>query len=352
MDLSLKGECLFPFWKSGRMYAETVLALKREGDAEACGSLAFKPLKIEKVTDYTGSKVYREGKDYVLDGRKIIFKQDGCVPQIAFSQLVGKDIGAFPASDKVNKIYCAEGSFLQEHQAAVTYTFEKSDFPLEIGVSEKLSAALSKLKSAEKFRILFYGDSITTGCSSSGWQNLPPFTPSYTRLVHGGLQEAYGREIEYENTAVGGTGTDWALENVEERLISLKPDLTVLAFGINDGILVSKDKYKRNVAEIIKKTRKQLRDAQFLLVDCFTPSPYALTENYQPFLGTQRQFWQADRELCDEFEGVDTAPLGSVHDVLLQSKFYADMLVNNINHPNDFLTRLFAQVILAKLTEF
>lgn len=351
MDFSLKSESIFPFWKSGKIYGETVLALKREGNRTG-GSLAFFPLKIEKVTDYTGEKTYIEGKDYIIDGQNI-FLAPSCIPYIGFDALVGKDLGIYPASDKINKIYCGEGDFLQSHQMAVTYTVDKGAINLNCNISDKLKNSFEKLRNADNFRLLFYGDSITTGCSSSGWQNLPPYMPSYPELVHGGLKEAYKLDIICENTAVGGTGTDWALENVNERLIDLKPDLTVLAFGINDGISVSYEKYKKNISEIIINSRAALGNGtEFLLVDCFTPSPYALTENYQPFLGSQREFWKANAEIAAEFEGVDVAPLGQVHSIMLKHKFYADMLVNNINHPNDFLMRLFAQVILSKLVEF
>lgn len=40
------------------------------------------------------------------------------------------------------------------------------------------------------------------------------------------------------------------------------------------------------------------------------------------------------------------ADITSVHLQLLETKAYRDMTGNNINHPNDFLTRIYAQVIM------
>ena len=349
MEFDKVRENLVPFFKSGRMTMETVLMLEKEGSA--CGNLAFEPLKINSVTDYTGKRVYKEGKDYIAEGRKIKLVNTE-LPRCKFSELVGKDIGFFPASDKINKVYCAEGPFLQDRQICVDYEFDLSKCSFK---SEKdglaLKNSIDKLEGKNNFNLLFYGDSITTGCSSSSWQKLPPMRPSYPEMVTAAIEYAFERKVDYFNTAVGGMGTDWALENVKERLIDIKPDLVILAFGINDGILLNKEKYYDNTYRIIERAKESKPDTEFILVDCFTPSPYALTENFIPFLGSQRSFWEADEELSEKFDGVTVAKVGKAHDELLKNKFYADMLVNNINHPNDFLSAVFAQVILSKITD-
>ena len=43
-------------------------------------------------------------------------------------------------------------------------------------------------------------------------------------------------------------------------------------------------------------------------------------------------------------EGVAVMDVTSVHAALLERKSYRDMTGNNVNHPNDFLSRIYAQV--------
>ncbi len=45
-------------------------------------------------------------------------------------------------------------------------------------------------------------------------------------------------------------------------------------------------------------------------------------------------------------EGVAVANVTAVHESLLTRKRYADMTGNNINHPNDYMARVYAQTLL------
>ena len=51
-------------------------------------------------------------------------------------------------------------------------------------------------------------------------------------------------------------------------------------------------------------------------------------------------------------EGVLTAAVGPMHEALLERKAYADLSTNHVNHPNDFLIRIHAQVVLSLLIDF
>jgi hypothetical protein len=47
--------------------------------------------------------------------------------------------------------------------------------------------------------------------------------------------------------------------------------------------------------------------------------------------------------------GVVVADMTAIHSYMLQSKRFIDMTANNINHPNDFLVRAYAQVVCTML---
>jgi len=51
--------------------------------------------------------------------------------------------------------------------------------------------------------------------------------------------------------------------------------------------------------------------------------------------------------VVSETPGSALADVTAVHSRLLASKRYVDMTGNNVNHPNDFLTRVYAMVVLA-----
>ena len=59
--------------------------------------------------------------------------------------------------------------------------------------------------------------------------------------------------------------------------------------------------------------------------------------------------------LCDLAEeygnAADIARITAMHKALMEKKRYFDMTGNNINHPNDFLARVYAQSLLTVITE-
>jgi hypothetical protein len=52
------------------------------------------------------------------------------------------------------------------------------------------------------------------------------------------------------------------------------------------------------------------------------------------------------QKLAQEEAGVALADLTTLHKEYLTVKNYRDMTGNNVNHPNDFLMRLYAQTIV------
>ena len=65
--------------------------------------------------------------------------------------------------------------------------------------------------------------------------------------------------------------------------------------------------------------------------------------------GNQIKF--AEKLLELETEGVVVANMTRLHQDLLKRKNYADMTGNNINHPNDYLARVYAQVLLKTMKD-
>ena len=87
--------------------------------------------------------------------------------------------------------------------------------------SEKLQRFLDKAASGQPVTVLFYGDSITTGCNSSKMVNVPPYAPCWYEMVIDTMKKHFGNpNIRYVNTAVGGKNSDWALEELQKEGIT------------------------------------------------------------------------------------------------------------------------------------
>ena len=158
------------------------------------------------------------------------------------------------------------------------------------------------------------------------------------------LQSRYHSIIMTYNTSVGGTASQWGGLNTST-VTGKKPDLVFIGFGMNDGTLrVSKEKYKRNIESIISKIRQKCPDCEFVLISTMLPN-----EEAQGFYGEQENYLSVLNEL--ECEGAVVADITSIHKEFLTKKRYCDMTGNNVNHPNDFLSRLYAQVMIQTICD-
>ena len=160
------------------------------------------------------------------------------------------------------------------------------------------------------------------------------------------LEERYGVDIRYVNHAVGGTVSEWGTQRLAVDFADEKPDIMFIGFGMNDASgHVEKEAFIANIRKMVDDTRACNPDCEFLLCSTTLPNPMAPTfcwnhEEHEPLLA----------DLCSELGSCAAlVPMTSVHKALLKKKRFYDMTGNNINHPCDFLARVYAQTILAQL---
>jgi hypothetical protein len=120
-----------------------------------------------------------------------------------------------------------------------------------------------------------------------------------------------------------------------------KPDLVILGFGMNDGAGVPVETFVENTRAMMDTVREANPAAEFVLLMSFQPN-----SRWRDF-GPMPEYLAALRAM--EGPGVALADLWSMHGYLLQHKDYADMTGNHVNHPNDFMVRVYAQVLAARL---
>ena len=338
-----------PFDKGDVMYFETALPIEGEEI-----SLLYPISEVLFVTNYGLNIIYEEGKDYLVKNGKIIIPSGSKIKQLSIDEYYLKDGTSFPL--KISKEHCpykfnedrfvlyGEGDFFTKNQIAVTYKhLNTHSLYSQVEQRDKLPNFFNKISKNHEASILFYGDSITVGCNSSGTEygnNTSPYAESWPVMVSKTIEDRCKTKINYINTAVGGTTTEWGRDNYKERVNKYHPDLLVLAFGMNDPW--NKDKHISLIKEIVNGVREDNPDCDVILISTSVPNQ----ESEQVKL--ESKYFYEEYEKLD-IDRVAVVNMTKAHLDILKYKKFKDMTGNNVNHPNDFLARLYAQSILKVL---
>lgn len=336
-----------PFWRTDTIYDETIQLISDQGVTSA--GLLFDAKRILSIKDAFLQKEYLEGKDWRYVNGRLVFNAQSEAPFFLKNELKfkeKKDGLSMEGKEPGTYILFTENGLFQSKQLAVTYV-KKSKAKWRGPVPEfsrtLLPNTIAKLKGKEKFKVVFYGNSIEAGANSSGMVNKPPYVPSWAEMVSYGLEKTYGNRILYLNKSVGGMLAKWGMENAKERVAMEKPDLVIIGFGMNDGTFkVDPKEFIEQIKSIMKTVSAENSKVEFIVISTMLANPYAI----------QNQIQEAYRPeiLALKSKGVAVADMTAVHEELLKYKTYQDMTGNNVNHPNDYLARWYAQILLSMLT--
>ena len=357
-----------PFWSSNIMYNEC-LSMEENNGGNIIGKLLFVPTRIISVVDAKLQNEYVEGKDYrwIEGTNQIEWLEGSSIPYFYNGALSGLKENGTPVNDYPNwdsearcrlagVLYCAD-KFLWEKQIAVTYEYDQSQVEANGIVytqqqSDRLPNTTKKLANNESLKVLFYGDSIFAGGDASSGRGREPMMPTMDVLMAEYLRTISSGTITFDNISVGG----WTVEN---GLAALQPggyagkdysqysgyDLLMLSFGMNNAG-TSAESFKATTQEIVETIKEKNPNIEVILVSCICPNPAAAG-----FYGNQQYFGAALQELADE-NGYAFVDMFAVHKKILEFKNYSATTGNGINHPNDWLIRIYAQNILSAMVEF
>ncbi len=329
---------MIPFWKTKTMYNESVLMISENGAAPKA-QLLFKPTRITSVKNAALTEQYQEGKDWIYRDNKLILLPNSTARFMTKSELFPDSSGRFPRKGG-GTVFHSEGTFFHDRQLVVTYKHKRKLWKGPVSEPDNLVLAKTskKLERKEKLHILLYGDSISAGANASGRSNTAPNLPDWGSLFVQNFRNHFGAEIKFTNTSVGGMDSKWGLKNVDSMVNLYTPDLVIIAFGMNDGTgKMSPEVFGNNIKGMIEKVRVHNPNTEFILVETMLPNPESL------FTGTQLAF-KATLDTIAKEHNAAVVDMTSVHQELLKHKSYQDMTGNNINHPNDFLIRWYAQM--------
>lgn len=328
---------LKPFWSADTIVNETVLLLSAD-DRLARGRLLFKPDKILSVRSFDLDTTYAENKDYILHGNTLIRTAGSKMPYRADTSFdTRKDLSWFN---------------LQSQWVVVTYTHkDKWSGPIPPCKGDKLPRLMGKLKVHAPVTIVAYGMSITRGMDVSGYDNVPPYTPNYMDLMVHGLKTRYGYTgITLYNAGLPGAPVTWGAEYAGQYVNPLKPDLVIVDFGMNDFWSYTPQAFKEYIRTILRKVRSANPFVEFLLVANmkFDPGYILDTDKNKAFYIDNMQGYRAVLQGL-ETEGVAEMDMNTISDFLYRRKKAKDCIANPL-HPNDYLSRWYAQVMVKALS--
>lgn len=337
-----------PIWEGNIIYYETVLFVG-END---CAPLLYPIEEVLGVYNYGLNIEYTVGTDYEIVDGKIKRLSGGSMPYYPVDEYYLETQAKYPIRIVNNREIAPKGkNFLNfgeedsftKYQIAVTYRHSgTNDALIPKGKSNIYENFIKKVKSGNA-SMIFYGDSITMGCNSSGTSmggNTLPYAEIFPVMVHKSLQNIFNVNIGYANTAVGGWSSLNGLNAFTERVTDKNYDLLVLGFGMNDSRTEPNIYYER-IEKMVLDFKAKNPDGEVVLVSTIYPNTESDWVKNQPIFSKELY------KLENKYSFVGVADMTKMHFNLLETgKRYRDMTGNNVNHPNDFLARIYAQVVL------
>jgi lysophospholipase L1-like esterase len=322
-----------PLWNSQASDFEPVLFIQEEGKQLATGKLLFTPSEKFRITHPDRLMQYEEGRDYTWKpGTNVIeLTLTSRIPFKTAAQMV-------PPAGSPNMfatVLHSEGHFFHDLQVQVSY-WHKTDAWTQPAKPqpEQLTRVLAKLRAKQPIKLVALGDSITQGFNASGFKEsyAPPYQPCYPQLVANTLQKRFGSTVTLVNFGAAGAEAGWGVEMVP-KVTEQKPDLVILAFGMNDG-----GGYDTKMLKMRNNVMAANPDADIVLVAPMTMNPL--------FAGAEGFLWKAKFLGGLVTNNVALADVTTPWIQVLKKKNFSDVSGNNVNHPNDFGHRLYANVIL------
>ncbi|MFN0053397.1 MAG: FG-GAP-like repeat-containing protein [Planctomycetales bacterium] len=342
-------EAMRPFWEGRVMHGESVLFIRDGKSPAASAQVMFPVEKVLAVRNSAGDVTYEEGRDYVWKpgsreftlpaGSRIVSRTPRDLRRPAKSQKY-----ELTHRDGDGEIFFGAKLEYHDMQTCITYAHAAGlwEAPIPKFNPQSLPRTVHKLLNKQPLSIVLVGDSISAGCNASGWAEGPPYQPPYPELLRRHLEARYQGKVTLTNPSVSGTDTQWVLGMID-KVVEPKPDLVVIAFGMNDSAGRPAAEYQANTQAILTRVRERLPDCEFILV--------ATMLGNRDWVRLKQELFPAYRkalaELCGP--GVALADLTSIWTRFLELKQDWDLTGNGVNHPNDFGHRVYAQVLATLL---
>ena len=342
--------------------------------------LLYPATEIISVTNYYGDISYTEGVDYELDNGGIKILEGSSINEITSEAYYSPaDQMLQTKTENGNKFtYWGEGTAMVQYQIRVTYKHSSTwDGFAQESNATVYESVIKKLEAGEDVTFIFYGDSITCGATSSWFSGYAPYQYSYSMLFTNAVADLFGYTVNYIdvshlqsgmikptpepyvagergtityiNPAVGGWTSADGVNNfntfVKPYIEEYGCDLFSVAFGMNDAA-VDPNQTGSNIKSILSSVKELDADACGMIVTTMVPNNLATNGWYGNQANQEKAMTKYANQLKAAGMNVAITKMTSMSLSILEYKDFVDYTGNNINHPNDFFNRVYAQTLL------
>ncbi len=338
-------------WDGGTIHRESVLFLKA-ADGRPSSKLLFDAERILAVESANRTKTFEEGRDYQLTpgGSGLILPQGSRIPFLNESELFlpkgsPNSLSHRAGHPETNVLFDNAHAF-HDRQLEVSYIprAPKWDAYRPAFAAKQLGRVIEKLKNRQPVTIAVSGDSISEGYNASEFTKVSPFLPPYPTLVATQLEATYGAKVTLRNFAVGGWSSRQGVDDLP-KLLASKPDLVIIAYGMNDVGGRNPKGFRANIETMLRKIHEADAKTEVILVATMTGN--------SDWVATPAEMFPEYRDALATLQGpgVVLADLTAIWGRLMARKRHIDITGNGVNHPNDYGHRVYAQAILGLLVD-
>ena len=341
---------LSPVWENLTVHGESSILLQETDDGPLVGRLAFPVDEVISVRMANRTREFTAADGLKVDHSTGRFElpASSAAPRIKTAELFPATGSPMSYKHRVGNpdqsLLFGPGRWFHDRQVEVTYRRRNEAWTgyRPVFAERNLPRTIGRLKAGERVVVGVSGDSISAGGDASKLAGAEPNQPPFADLVAAQLRASYPGEIVLKNRAVGG----WSIANGNQdldKLLAEKPDLIIMAYGMNDVGRRDPAWFKDQAKKFIDRVRAEAPATELILV-----TPMLGTVEW---VHTPREMFFKYRDELTSFlgPGIVLADVTEIWHELLRRKHDLDLTGNGLNHPNDYGHRLYAQAILSLL---
>lgn len=115
---------------------------------------------------------------------------------------------------------------------------------------------IKKLETGQKLRFVAYGTSLTA-------------TGQWVKMLESRINETFPNSVNIINSGGSGMCSIWGLENLDKKVLALKPDVVLIEFATNDAATkfnLSTDGARQNLEKMIDIIQKRIPGCEIILM--------------------------------------------------------------------------------------
>lgn len=191
-----------------------------------------------------------------------------------------------------------------------------------------------KLENKEDISIQAIGTSITAGAHTLPYYYDESDNAVYIKLIAKAINELYGNQVSINNLSIGGATTTLFTTQLEF-LLSQKPDIVFIEFGMNEHLIGSNmNDYLGEIEAGIQKLLSARINC--VLIGFFQQNPLWEAEDINSTI-----YFNSELRKIAERNNIYFSDIYSQFKLFSDEKIYRDLMGDYLHHPTDFGHKLY-----------